>query len=36
MRSDVDFGGMAVEAELSLKYSITYYYCAADGSRGAV
>jgi len=29
-------GGMAVEVESSLQYSITLYCCVTDGSRGSV
>ena len=34
--SEVDFGGMAVEAEPSCQYSITFCCYVTDGSRGAV
>jgi len=34
--SEMDVGGMAVEAERSQQYSVTLCYCAIDGSRGAV
>ena len=34
--SDVDVGGMAVEAEPSQQYSVTCCCGATDGSRGAV
>ena len=36
MTSEVDFGGMAVEAELSHQYSITHCCCVTDISGGAV
>ena len=32
--SESGAGGMAVETELSLKYSTMFYCCATDGSRG--
>ena len=34
--SEVDVGGMAVEAEASHQHSITLCCCVTDGSRGAV
>ena len=33
MMSDMDVGGMAVEAEPSQEYSITFHCCVTDGSR---
>ena len=36
MTSDVDVGGMAVEAGPSHQYSITFCCHMSDGSRGAV
>ena len=32
--SEVDFGGTAVEAETSHQYSVTFFCCVTDGSRG--
>ena len=34
--SELDAGDMAVEAEFSHQYSITFRCCVTDGSRGAV
>ena len=34
--SEVDVGGMAVDAEPSHQYSITFCCHVADGSRGAI
>ena len=34
--SEVDGGSMAVEVEPSCQYSITFFCCATNGSRGAV
>jgi len=34
MMSEADVDGMAVEAEPSHQYSITFCYCVTDGSRG--
>ena len=34
--SEVDVGGMVVEAESSHQYSVTFCCCETDGSRGAV
>ena len=36
MISEADVGAMAVEAEPSHQYSITFCCCVTDGSRGAV
>ena len=36
MISEVDVGGMTVEIEPSIQYSITICCCVTDGSRGAV
>jgi len=36
MTSEASVGCMAVEAEPSCQYSITFCYCATDGSREAV
>jgi len=34
--SEADVGGIAVEVEISHQYSVTFYCCETDGSRGAV
>jgi len=36
MMSEADAGGMAVEVEPSRQYSIMFFCCATDSSRGAV
>ena len=36
MTSEGDVGGMTVQTEPSLQYSIAFYFCVTDGSRGAV
>ena len=36
MTSQAGVGGMAMEAEPSHQYFITFCCCATDGSRGAV
>ena len=34
--SNVDVGGIPVEVETFLQYSVIFYYHVTDGSRGAV
>ena len=34
--SEVDVGGMVVEVKPYLQYSVAFYCCVTDGSRGAV
>ena len=34
--SEADVGGMAAETESSCQYSITFYCCEIDGSRGVL
>ena len=34
--SEMDVHGMAVETEPACQYSIKLFYCATDGSKGAV
>ena len=36
MMSEADVGGIAVEAEPSHQYSVTFCCCVTDGSRGTV
>jgi len=35
MTSEADVGGIAVEAEHTYQYFITFCYCVTDSSRGA-